>query len=189
MDVEGGRGRARRRRSTTEGDLVQRSVAIRSAFPSLSASTTLVHADPVLPKPLCRRRRSQKRETPPDPAFPPRPLSEPIALLSLALTTRALAQLRSMSATLPEPATLLRAFLRVMFDEIVPKTRANVASGSKVFGASVHRKSDLSAVTVGTNTETESPLLVRPSRSLAPQGKEAGEVCEGASDERGGGGR
>ncbi|GAA5942603.1 hypothetical protein JCM3775_003652 [Rhodotorula graminis] len=65
-----------------------------------------------------------------------------------------------MAATLPEPAVLLRAFLRVMLDEIVPKTRANVASGSKVFGASVHHKSpQLEVVTVGTNTETESPLL------------------------------
>jgi len=97
--------------------------------------------------------------------------SEPIALLSRSLTTRSLAQLRSMATSQPEPAVLLRAFLRVMLDEIVPKTRANVASGSKVFGASVHRKADLSVVTVGTNTETESPLLVRPAQCRLLRGK------------------
>ena len=98
--------------------------------------------------------------------------SEPIALLSRSLTTRSLAQLRSMATSQPEPAVLLRAFLRVMLDEIVPKTRANVASGSKVFGASVHRKADLSVVTVGTNTETESPLLVRPARCRLSRAEE-----------------
>lgn len=66
------------------------------------------------------------------------------------------------TSDLPSPAVLLRAFLRVTLDDIVPKTRANVAAGSKVFGASVHRKAPgLEVVTVGTNTETESPLLVR----------------------------
>ncbi|BGP48173.1 hypothetical protein JCM10450v2_004045 [Rhodotorula kratochvilovae] len=64
------------------------------------------------------------------------------------------------TATLPPPAALLRAFLRVTLEQIVPLTRTGVSSGCKVFGASVHRKTPaLEVVTVGTNTETESPLL------------------------------
>lgn len=57
------------------------------------------------------------------------------------------------------PAVLLRTFLSTTLDSIIPLTQAGVSSGSKVFGAAVLRKSDLGAVTVGTNTETSSPLL------------------------------
>ncbi|GAA5899171.1 hypothetical protein JCM6882_009274 [Rhodosporidiobolus microsporus] len=76
-----------------------------------------------------------------------------------------------MSAPEPTPAQLARTFLRSTLDEIVPLTQRNVAGGSKVFGAGVYRlpssASDagaedgglLETVTVGTNTETSSPLL------------------------------
>ncbi|GAA5999107.1 uncharacterized protein JCM10292_003333 [Rhodotorula paludigena] len=59
-----------------------------------------------------------------------------------------------------EDAKLLRAFLRLTLDRIVPLTQKGVSSGSKLFGAAILTKDDkLDVVTVGTNTETESPLL------------------------------
>ena len=42
--------------------------------------------------------------------------------------------------------------------DIVPKTRMEVATGSKVFGAAVLRKADLSLVLAETNHEAYSPL-------------------------------
>ncbi|GAA5877110.1 hypothetical protein JCM3774_002844 [Rhodotorula dairenensis] len=57
-------------------------------------------------------------------------------------------------------ATLLRTFLTTTLERIVPLTQAGVSSGAKVFGAAVFSKQDgLRPVTVGTNTETSSPLL------------------------------
>ncbi|GJN89387.1 hypothetical protein Rhopal_002367-T1 [Rhodotorula paludigena] len=59
-----------------------------------------------------------------------------------------------------DAAKLLRAFLRLTLDRIVPLTQKGVSSGSKLFGAAILTKDDkLDVVTVGTNTETESPLL------------------------------
>ncbi|GAA5989500.1 hypothetical protein JCM10908_000503 [Rhodotorula pacifica] len=58
------------------------------------------------------------------------------------------------------PSLLLRTFLRTTLERIVPLTQSGVSSGAKVFGAAVFSKSDgLREVTVGTNTETSSPLL------------------------------
>lgn len=53
---------------------------------------------------------------------------------------------------------LLERLLSVMEDDIVPMTRAGVATGNKIFGAAVLRKDDLSLVLAGTNNETENPL-------------------------------
>jgi len=49
--------------------------------------------------------------------------------------------------------------LDVMEHDIAPKTADGVASGNKVFGAAILRKSDLSLVIAGTNAETKNPLL------------------------------
>ena len=48
--------------------------------------------------------------------------------------------------------------LDVIEGDIVPLTRAGVASGNKLFGAAIVRKSDLSLVIAATNAETENPL-------------------------------
>ncbi|BGP16172.1 hypothetical protein JCM10213_001388 [Rhodosporidiobolus nylandii] len=65
------------------------------------------------------------------------------------------------------PALLARTFLRSTLSDIIPLTAEGVKSGCKVFGAGVYSRETeateggerLKAVTVGTNTETESPLL------------------------------
>jgi len=49
--------------------------------------------------------------------------------------------------------------LDVIDDDILPLTERGVAAGNKVFGAAILRKSDLSLVMVGTNDETDNPLL------------------------------
>lgn len=54
---------------------------------------------------------------------------------------------------------LLARLLQVIEDDIVPLTRSGVASGNKLFGAAVLRKSDLSLVVAATNAETANPLL------------------------------
>ncbi|WVQ80976.1 hypothetical protein IAT38_003083 [Cryptococcus sp. DSM 104549] len=56
-------------------------------------------------------------------------------------------------------AQLLDSFLTTTSDKIIPLTAKGVASGCKVFGAAILRKSDLSVVVVATNHETSSPLL------------------------------
>ena len=53
---------------------------------------------------------------------------------------------------------LIDRMLQTIEDDIVPLTPAGVASGNKVFGAAILRKSDLSLVIAGTNNETENPL-------------------------------
>ena len=60
---------------------------------------------------------------------------------------------------LPEPAVLADRLLSVIETDIVPKTRAGVAAGNKVFGAAILKKDDLSLVIAGTNAETENPLF------------------------------
>jgi tRNA(Arg) A34 adenosine deaminase TadA len=62
-------------------------------------------------------------------------------------------------AGLHAPAVLADCFLKVIEQDIVPKTRAGVAAGNKLFGAAILRKSDLSLVVAGTNAETENPLF------------------------------
>ena len=56
------------------------------------------------------------------------------------------------------PTILLDALLDAMEDQIIPMTEKGVASGNKIFGAAVLRKSDLSVVLAETNNETENPL-------------------------------
>ncbi len=58
-----------------------------------------------------------------------------------------------------DPGTLADRFLTVIENDIVPKTRAGVAAGNKLFGAAILKKSDLSLVIAATNAETENPLF------------------------------
>jgi len=53
---------------------------------------------------------------------------------------------------------LIDRLLSVMESEVIPLTWEGVRKGNKVFGAALLRKSDLSTVIAGTNTETENPL-------------------------------
>lgn len=55
-------------------------------------------------------------------------------------------------------AELARRLLRVIEYEIVPKTAKGTRAGSKIFGAAIIRKSDLSTVVAETNNENEWPL-------------------------------
>ncbi|KAM7203644.1 guanine deaminase [Naviculisporaceae sp. PSN 640] len=57
------------------------------------------------------------------------------------------------------PTQLLSTILRLTEEKIVPLTQAGVSSGSKLFGAAILNRSDLSAHTVATNNERVSPLL------------------------------
>jgi tRNA(Arg) A34 adenosine deaminase TadA len=57
----------------------------------------------------------------------------------------------------PDP-DLIHRLLDVIENDIIPMTAAGVATGNKVFGAAILRKSDLSLVVAGTNQETENPL-------------------------------
>jgi len=54
--------------------------------------------------------------------------------------------------------SLVNRLVDVIEQDIVPKTRAGVAVGNKLFGAAILRKSDLSVVIAETNNETENPL-------------------------------
>lgn len=54
---------------------------------------------------------------------------------------------------------LVTSILKVIENDIVPLTRRGVESGSKVFGAAILSRSDLSTVMVATNDEQTSPLL------------------------------
>jgi tRNA(Arg) A34 adenosine deaminase TadA len=58
-----------------------------------------------------------------------------------------------------EPGALAARFLQVIEEDIVPKTRAGVAAGNKLFGAAILKKNDLSLVVAATNAETENPLF------------------------------
>jgi tRNA(Arg) A34 adenosine deaminase TadA len=55
--------------------------------------------------------------------------------------------------------TLLSTILRITEHQIIPLTCAGVSSGSKLFGAAVLSRSDLSPLTVASNNERVSPLL------------------------------
>jgi len=58
-----------------------------------------------------------------------------------------------------QPEKLVEKLLAVTESDIVPLTRAQVASGSKLFGAAILARDDLRPVTVATNNEKASPLL------------------------------
>ena len=70
----------------------------------------------------------------------------------------------SMAAVTPPKehtsSQIVSAFLQTIEHGIIPLTAIGVASGNKVFGAAILRKSDLSLVIAATNQETNSPLLV-----------------------------
>lgn len=53
---------------------------------------------------------------------------------------------------------LTRRLLDVIEFDVLPLTTTGVATGNKVFGAAILRKSDLSLVIAGTNAETVNPL-------------------------------
>lgn len=53
---------------------------------------------------------------------------------------------------------LLEKLFSVLENDILPKTRAGVAGGNKLFGAAILRKFDHSLVIAETNNETENPL-------------------------------
>jgi tRNA(Arg) A34 adenosine deaminase TadA len=53
---------------------------------------------------------------------------------------------------------ILDRLFSVLEDDILPKTRAGVSDGNKLFGAAILRKDDLSLVIAETNNETENPL-------------------------------
>ena len=57
------------------------------------------------------------------------------------------------------PKDLVSKLLSVTESSIVPLTREQVSSGSKLFGAAILTRSTLEPVTVATNNERESPLL------------------------------
>src|SRR6476469_6357451 len=56
-------------------------------------------------------------------------------------------------------STLAPRLLDVIDGDILPLTERGVAAGNKVFGAALLRKSDMSLVLAGTNSETDNPLL------------------------------
>jgi tRNA(Arg) A34 adenosine deaminase TadA len=56
-------------------------------------------------------------------------------------------------------STIAPHLLDVMEHDILPMTEHGVAAGNKVFGAALLRKSDMSVVIAGTNSETDNPLL------------------------------
>lgn len=58
-----------------------------------------------------------------------------------------------------DASKLVQALCDVTRERIVPLTTRGVSAGSKVFGAAILRKSDLSVVHCATNNETLSPLL------------------------------
>jgi tRNA(Arg) A34 adenosine deaminase TadA len=57
------------------------------------------------------------------------------------------------------PEDLVSNILSVTESSIVPLTRSQVSSGSKLFGAAILFRSTLEAVTIATNNERASPLL------------------------------
>jgi tRNA(Arg) A34 adenosine deaminase TadA len=61
--------------------------------------------------------------------------------------------------TTHSPESLLSKLLSVTEESIVPLTRVQVSSGSKLFGAAILSRATLEPVTVATNNERASPLL------------------------------
>ncbi|KAK4194895.1 cytidine deaminase-like protein [Triangularia verruculosa] len=57
------------------------------------------------------------------------------------------------------PSTLLSTLLSLTEKSIIPLTAAGVKSGSKLFGAAILSRSNLTPLTVATNNEQASPLL------------------------------
>lgn len=59
----------------------------------------------------------------------------------------------------PSSAALISNLLEIVEARILPLTRGGVSSGSKLFGAAIISRKDLSHYTVATNNERVSPLL------------------------------
>ena len=57
------------------------------------------------------------------------------------------------------PTDLISNILTLTEEKIIPQTRLGVSSGSKLFGAAILQRSDLSCHTIATNNERISPLL------------------------------
>jgi tRNA(Arg) A34 adenosine deaminase TadA len=57
------------------------------------------------------------------------------------------------------PEDIVSSLLKVTESSIVPLTREQVSSGSKLFGAAILSRSNLEPITVATNNERVSPLL------------------------------
>ena len=54
---------------------------------------------------------------------------------------------------------LVSSLLKITEQQIIPLTQQGVSSGSKVFGAAILSRDDLSPLTIATNNERASPLL------------------------------
>ena len=52
----------------------------------------------------------------------------------------------------------LEKILNIFLKEVLPLTEKGVAKGSKIFGAAIIKKEDLSLVVAETNNEIENPL-------------------------------
>ena len=52
----------------------------------------------------------------------------------------------------------LKKILNIFLKEVLPLTEIGVAKGSKIFGAAIIKKSDLSLIVAETNNEIENPL-------------------------------
>jgi tRNA(Arg) A34 adenosine deaminase TadA len=59
----------------------------------------------------------------------------------------------------PASHILANRFLEVIENDIVPKTRAGVSAGNKLFGAAILKKDDQSLVVADVNQETANPLF------------------------------
>ena len=57
-----------------------------------------------------------------------------------------------------EEIKIIDRLLEVIEDEVVPITKEGTKNGSKVFGAAILKKSDLSLVLAASNNEIENPL-------------------------------
>ena len=62
-------------------------------------------------------------------------------------------------AGMTNQAALCGRLLNVIEKDIFPMTQAGVEAGNKIFGAAILRKSDLSLVVAGTNSEIKTPLF------------------------------
>jgi len=62
-------------------------------------------------------------------------------------------------STIPPPEQLVSQLLSTIEDHIIPLTKQGVSSGSKLFGAAILSRKDLTPYTLATNNERISPLL------------------------------
>ena len=53
----------------------------------------------------------------------------------------------------------LEAALKIIEEEIIPKTKIGVAKGNKVFGGAILSKIDYATVTIGVNQEMDNPIF------------------------------